>query len=109
MEIGNLIKHRRTSLKLSLRALEKACGVSYVQLHKYETGKTKPSKEVLRKIAPSINLSSEYFDLIEEPGIISEELLKTRLINLSKIHIPAPDRFLLYNFINKIIPDQILV
>lgn len=51
MKIGENIKQYRQKAGLSLRALAEKCGVDYSTLSRYESGKTTPRYDVLKKIA----------------------------------------------------------
>jgi transcriptional regulator with XRE-family HTH domain len=58
-DIGEYIKHQRSTAKISLRQLSKLAGVSNPYLSQIERGLRKPSAEILQQIAKGLRISAE--------------------------------------------------
>ncbi|MGB9976666.1 helix-turn-helix domain-containing protein [Thermovenabulum sp.] len=58
---GSLIRQLRKNRKLSLKELAEKTGLSVSYLSEIETGKKKPSLEVVQKLADALNVSVEAF------------------------------------------------
>ena len=67
-ELGSFIRTRRRNLKLSLRRLSQASGISNPYLSQIERGLRKPSAEVLQQIARALELPVE--ELYVRAGIL---------------------------------------
>jgi len=61
IHIGQQIRKRRLQLKITMKALSKACGVSYQQMQKYEAGANRISASRLWVIADILQVSIDYF------------------------------------------------
>ena len=59
--IGERIRQRRRSRRLSLRALAEAAGVSAAAISNYETGKDVPGSSVLLSLARALDARVDYF------------------------------------------------
>jgi ribosome-binding protein aMBF1 (putative translation factor) len=59
--LGRAIRHRRRLLDLTLQDLAFACGVSFQQVHKYESGVCSLSASQLWAIAQALEVSISYF------------------------------------------------
>jgi transcriptional regulator with XRE-family HTH domain len=67
MELGNLIKKKRTDLGLTVRSLAEKSGVNNGYISLIENGKTKkPSPDILRKLSNSLEL--DYSSLMMMAG-----------------------------------------
>jgi transcriptional regulator with XRE-family HTH domain len=60
MAIGERIKHLRTVAGLTQTGLAERVGLTYVQVGRYETGKSSPSSEVLQKLAAVLETTSDF-------------------------------------------------
>ena len=58
-ELGSFIRDRRLSLRLSLRRMSDASGISNPYLSQIERGLRKPSAEVLQQIARALAVPTE--------------------------------------------------
>lgn len=67
--IDRKLKELRSEKKLSLAELERKSGVSYVQIRRYESGKTKPTIRVLNKLATAMEVDVNYFLKEETMGL----------------------------------------
>ena len=59
--LGRAIRHRRRMLELTLQDLAGACGVSFQQVHKYESGLCSLSASQLWAIAQTLDVPVTYF------------------------------------------------
>ena len=61
LTVGQKLKHRRSELNLSLRALGAQTDLSAAFLSQIECGKSNPSLKSLQKIANSLGVTLNYF------------------------------------------------
>jgi transcriptional regulator with XRE-family HTH domain len=61
LTVGQKLKHRRSELNLSLRALGTLTDLSAAFLSQIECGKSNPSLKSLQKIANSLGVTLNYF------------------------------------------------
>lgn len=54
------LRETRESLGLSQRELGRRCGLAYMMIHRYESGKADPSITTLQHIAEQLKVSSDY-------------------------------------------------
>jgi DNA-binding transcriptional regulator YiaG len=59
--LGRAIRHRRRMLELTLQDLAGACGVTFQQVHKYESGVCSLSASQLWTIAQALGVPVTYF------------------------------------------------
>jgi ribosome-binding protein aMBF1 (putative translation factor) len=59
--IGLAIRRRRRLIDMTLRALADACGVSFQQIHKYESGQCSISAVQLWRIGSALGVPVSYF------------------------------------------------
>jgi ribosome-binding protein aMBF1 (putative translation factor) len=59
--LGRAIRHRRRMLDLTLQDLAVSCGVTFQQVHKYESGLCSLSASQLWAIAQALNVDVAYF------------------------------------------------
>jgi transcriptional regulator with XRE-family HTH domain len=57
MHIGNRLRAERSGRGLTLMQLAGLCGVSYQQIHKYESGRISISASTLFRIADALSVS----------------------------------------------------
>ena len=60
MAIGQRIKELRNNKKLTQSALADLVNLSYIQVGRYEKGKSTPSAEVLQKLAVALDTTTDY-------------------------------------------------
>lgn len=58
--INQRIKQLRLENKLTQSELAEKIGLSYIQIGRYEKGKSNPSADILQKLADVFNTSSDY-------------------------------------------------
>jgi ribosome-binding protein aMBF1 (putative translation factor) len=59
--LGRAIRHRRRTMDLTLQDLAASCGVSFQQIHKYESGHCSLSASQLWAIAQVLEVPVSYF------------------------------------------------
>ena len=60
MELGELLKHQRVSLSLTMQELAARSGVSATYLGRIERGERFPSASILRKVAGPLGLDEHH-------------------------------------------------
>ena len=60
MEIGQRIKQLRTEKQFTQSDLSKLINITYVQIGRYEKGKSNPSSEVLQKLANALDTTTDF-------------------------------------------------
>lgn len=60
MAIGDRIKQLRVMANLTQTELAEKVGLTYVQIGRYETGKSNPSSDVLQKLAAVLETSADF-------------------------------------------------
>lgn len=81
MTIGERIKKIRVENSLTQTELANKIGLTYIQVGRYETGKSMPSSEVLQKLAKLFDTTSDFLmngleDDIASIQLTDKELLK---------------------------------
>ena len=60
MHVGTRIKQLRTEQKLTQSALAEKVDLTYVQIGRYEKGKSKPSSAVLQRLAAALDTTTDF-------------------------------------------------
>ena len=60
MGISERIKELRSAKKLTQSDLALKVGLSYIQVGRYETGKSAPSADVLNKLAEALDTTTDF-------------------------------------------------
>jgi transcriptional regulator with XRE-family HTH domain len=60
MTVGDRIKELRTGKKFTQSVLAELVGLSYIQIGRYEKGKSKPSSRVLQQLAKALDTTTDY-------------------------------------------------
>lgn len=60
MTIGNRIKQLRSAKKFTQATLAEQVGLTYIQIGRYEKGKSKPSSQVLQKLADALDTTTDF-------------------------------------------------
>lgn len=81
MKTGDMIRKYRKEKGWSQRKLSELSGVSHTQIANYETSKTEPTLETIKKIAKALDIG--VFDLIEFKEI-EKEVLDNFKLDLNK-------------------------
>ncbi len=79
--LGDYLREQRVAIRLSLRQLAEATGVSNPYLSQIERGLRRPSAEVLQSIAKALHVSAE--TLYVQAGILSPDDAEIRSVELA--------------------------
>lgn len=60
MTVGDRIKELRTSKSYTQSDLAKLVGLTYIQVGRYEKGKSNPSSDVLQKLASALDTTTDF-------------------------------------------------
>jgi len=60
MVIGDRIKQLRTSKNMTQSDLAEIVGLTYIQVGRYEKGKSNPSADVLQKLASALDTTTDF-------------------------------------------------
>ena len=81
MFISERIKELRTGKKLTQSDLATEVGLTYVQIGRYETGKSSPSAEVLQKLAAALDTTTDYLMNGSNDEVVSAQLTDKELLS----------------------------
>src|SRR5208283_5630475 len=84
MGISERIKELRTSKKLTQSDLALKVGLSYIQVGRYETGKSAPSADVLNKLAEALDTTTDFLMNGSGNDIASAQITDKELLNQFK-------------------------
>lgn len=84
MGISERIKDLRTAKKLTQTDLAKIVGLTYIQIGRYETGKSAPSADVLNKMADALGTTTDYLMNGSDNDVVSAQLTDKELLNQFK-------------------------
>jgi transcriptional regulator with XRE-family HTH domain len=102
MNIGNRIKELRSQKKLTQAELGEMVGLTYIQIGRYETGKSAPSSEGVQKLAQALDTTTDYLmngdhDVAVAAQLTDRELLK----QFKEVEMLSPeDKHLVKTFID---------
>lgn len=102
MGISERIKELRTGKKLTQSDLAAAVGLTYIQIGRYETGKSAPSAEVLQKLAIALDTTTDFLMNGSNDDVVSAQLADKELLaqfrEVEKLSIE--DKHLIKTFID---------
>jgi len=102
MGISERIKELRTGKKLTQSDLAAAVGLTYIQIGRYETGKSAPSAEVLQKLATALDTTTDFLMNGSNDDVVSAQLADKELLSqfreVEKLSIE--DKHLIKTFID---------
>jgi len=108
MSIGNRIKELRTKLKMTQTDLANKVGLSYIQVGRYETQKSKPSSEILQKLAATLETTTDYLMIGGSDEVVSAQLTDKELLSqfreVEKLN--KEDKYLIKTFIDAFITKR---
>ncbi len=84
MGISERIRDLRTAKKLTQTDLAKIVGLTYIQIGRYETGKSAPSADVLNKMADALGTTTDYLMNGSNNDVVSAQLTDKELLNQFK-------------------------
>lgn len=92
MAIGERIKQLRAVAGLTQTELAEKVGLTYVQVGRYETGKSKPSSEVLQKLAVALETSTDFLMNGDQSEAISAQFTDKDLLKQFKaVQLLSPE------------------
>jgi transcriptional regulator with XRE-family HTH domain len=108
MPIGDRIKELRTKLKMTQTDLAIRVGLSYIQVGRYETQKSKPSSEILQKLATALETSTDYLISGSSYETVSAQLTDKELLSQFKEveKLNKEDKYLIKTFIDAFITKR---
>ena len=84
MAIGERIKQLRTIAGLTQSELAEKVGLTYVQIGRYETGKSNPSSKVLQKLASTLETSADFLMSGDQGEAVSAQFTDKDLLKQFK-------------------------
>ncbi len=84
MGISERIRELRTTKKLTQSDLAKAVGLTYIQIGRYETGKSAPSSDVLNKLADALGTTTDFLMNGSGDDVVSAQLTDKELLGQFK-------------------------
>lgn len=108
MGISERIKNLRIAKKLTQSELANKVGLSYVQIGRYETGKSAPSAEVLNKLADALDTTNDYLMNGSEEEIAAGQISDKELLNQFKEveKLNPEDKYLVKTFLDAFITKR---
>lgn len=108
MGIGNRIKELRNQKKLTQADLAALVGLTYIQIGRYEIGKSVPSSDVLQKLAPALDTTSDYLINGSHDEAVAAQLTDRELLKQFKeVEMLSPeDKHLVKTFIDAFITKR---
>jgi transcriptional regulator with XRE-family HTH domain len=102
MGVSERIKELRTAKKLTQSDLAKLVGLTYIQIGRYETGKSAPSADVLNKLAEALGTTNDFLMNGSGNDMISAQLTDKELLSQFKEveKLNQEDKHLIKTFID---------
>lgn len=98
MTVGGRIKQLRKKINLTQQQLAEQVGITYIQIGRYETGKSNVSADVLQKIAKALNTTA---DFLMNGGNAQQLSDKELLQQFKEVELlPNEDKHLIKTFID---------
>ena len=107
MTIGERIKELRVSKGFTQSDLAKLVGLSYIQVGRYEKEKSKPSSEVLQKLAEALDTTTDFLMIGGTEQVESQLTDKELLRQFQEVEkLEAEDKHLIKTFIDAFITKR---
>jgi transcriptional regulator with XRE-family HTH domain len=102
MTVGERIKELRLQKKLTQTELAKLVGLTYIQIGRYETNKSNPSADVLRKLAAALDTTTDFLMKGTEDEAVAAQLTDKELLKQFKQveQLSPEDKNLIKTFID---------
>jgi transcriptional regulator with XRE-family HTH domain len=98
MTVGERIKELRKGLDLTQQQLADKVGITYIQIGRYETGKSNASADVLQKVAEALGTTT---DFLMSGGNAQQLSDKELLQQFKEVELlPNEDKYLIKTFID---------
>lgn len=92
----NRFKNLRQLRGLTQQEVAELCGISQVQVTRYENGLNKPNKETLSKICEGLNIPPNYFENTYE---VSDDVLDAEYKRAKEAIIDPEDKMVMSRFL----------
>jgi transcriptional regulator with XRE-family HTH domain len=98
MTVGERIKQLRKKSELTQQQLADKVGITYIQIGRYETGKSNASSDILQKVATALNTTADFL----MSGGNAQQLTDKELLQQFKEveQLPTDDKHLIKTFID---------
>jgi transcriptional regulator with XRE-family HTH domain len=108
MTVGERIKEQRVQKKLTQTELAKLVDLSYIQIGRYETGKSNPSASVLNRLAVVLDTTTDFLMKGTEDEAVAAQLSDKELLKQFKQveQLNAEDKNLVKVFIDAFITKR---
>jgi transcriptional regulator with XRE-family HTH domain len=80
LTVGVRIKELRTQKKLNQPELARIIGLTYIQIGRYETGKSNPSADVLNRLAQALDTTTDFLMKGTEDEEVAAQLSDKELL-----------------------------
>lgn len=102
MTVGERIKELRIQKKLTQTDLGKLISLTYIQIGRYETGKSSPSSDVLQRLATALDTTTDYLMKGTEDEAVAAQLTDKELLKQFKQveQLSPEDKNLIKTFID---------
>ena len=108
MTVGDRIKQLRKQKDLTQSDLAKEVDLTYIQIGRYETGKSNPSADVLQRLAKALETTTDFLMNGSTDEVVSAQLSDMELLNQFKeVEKMTPeDKNLIKTFIDAFITKR---
>lgn len=108
MNIGDRIKELRNQKKLTQAELGEMVGLTYIQIGRYETGKSAPSSDGVQKLAQALDTTTDFLMNGSLDEVIAMQLTDRELLKQFKaVEMLSPeDKHLVKTFIDAFITKR---
>ena len=98
MTVGERIKQLRKNAEFTQQQLADKIGITYIQVGRYETGKSNPSADVLQKIAKALHTTTDFLMSGGNEQQLSDKELLQQFKEVEQL--PNEDKHLIKTFID---------
>ncbi len=108
MEVGDRIKDLRSAKKMTQTQLAELVGLTYIQIGRYETKKSNPSSDVLKKLAKAFDTTTDFLMNGSNDEVVSAQLSDRELLKQFKAieQMEESDKHLVKTFIDAFITKR---
>ena len=102
MEVGQRIKTLRKQQNLTQQALADKIDLTYIQIGRYETGRSTPSSDVLSRLAQALGTTTDFLMNGSQQEAASAQLADKELLRQFQEvqHLNAEDKHLVKTFLD---------
>lgn len=108
MTIGDRIKALRKQQKLTQTALANKVDLSYIQIGRYEQQKSKPSADVMRRLADALNTTTDFLMNGDSQTVAATKVTDRELLNLFAAveQLDSSDQMMIKTFIDALVTKR---